>query len=133
MNDKYNEAVRATLRRSRIGIAFVVLAGGFTTALMLALPMPVAARLLLATWAACTALHALDRGLRCRRLACDCEGAAEVDGVRGRLQHPCFVAPWLTVVRWRPDGAFLDRTVVVLPDMLPAEDFRRLRVLLRWR
>jgi toxin CptA len=133
MNDKYSEAVRATLRRSGIAIALVILAGGFTAGLMLALPMPLAARVLLATWAACTALHALDRALRPRRLRCDCEGAAEVDGVEGRLQHPCFVAPWLTVVRWRPHGALFDRTVLVLPGMLPAEDFRRLRVLLRWR
>jgi hypothetical protein len=42
------------------------------------------------------------------------------------------VAPWLTIVRWRPDGARRDGTVLLLPDMAEAEALRRLRVLLRW-
>jgi len=43
-----------------------------------------------------------------------------------------FVAPWLTIVRWRPPGARFDRTVMVLPGMLTDDCFRRLRVLLRF-
>ncbi len=35
-------------------------------------------------------------------------------------------------VVWRPDGARWSRTVLIVPDMLPAEDFRRLRVMLRY-
>lgn len=133
MNDKYSEAVEARLGVSRIAVAFVLGAGGATVALMLAMPMAVAPRLLLATAAACAAIRALDRALRPRHLRLSLDGAAIVDGVAGRLRAGAFVAPWLTAVRWRPQGAWLDRAVLVLPDMLGAEDFRRLRVLLRWR
>ena len=48
------------------------------------------------------------------------------------LRDGSFVAPWLTIVRWRPEGARFDRTFLVVPGMLEREDFRRLRVLLRW-
>jgi hypothetical protein len=51
----------------------------------------------------------------------------------GRVQDGCFVAPWLAIVRWRPEGAWFDRTVVILPGMTGRDEFRRLRVLLRWR
>jgi len=32
-----------------------------------------------------------------------------------------------------PDGARFDRTILVAPDAVEADAFRRLRVLLRWR
>lgn len=50
----------------------------------------------------------------------------------GQLRAGSFVAPWLVIVRWRPDGARGDATVLVMPDMASGEDRRRLRVLLRW-
>jgi hypothetical protein len=50
----------------------------------------------------------------------------------GAVQPRCFVAPWLTVVRWRPEGARFDRTFIVLPDMADGDAFRRVRVLLKW-
>jgi hypothetical protein len=49
----------------------------------------------------------------------------------GRLEPGSFVAPWLTLVRWRPAGARFDRTVLVAPAMAQPEAFRRLRVRLR--
>ncbi len=72
------------------------------------------------------------------RLAVDLPGRVEVelaDGRRlaGRLADASFVAPWLTIVRWRPEGARFDRTVLVAPDAVEAGEFRRLRILLRWR
>lgn len=48
------------------------------------------------------------------------------------LDSPLFVHPWLTVFRLRPEGGEA-KTIVVTIDSLPAEDFRRLRVFLRWR
>ena len=51
----------------------------------------------------------------------------------GRVQDGSFVAPWLTIVRWRPEGARFDRTFLLVPGMLDPEAFRRLRVLLRWQ
>lgn len=132
-DDKYNEAVEVRLARSPVVCGLVIAAGGFTSVLMLVLPLPSWLKPLLAAWAACAALHALDRALGARSLRITLDGVAEVDGVAGALRHPCFVAPWLTVVRWRPAGARFDRTALVVPGMLPAEDFRRLRVLLAWR
>ena len=50
----------------------------------------------------------------------------------GRIREGSCVFPWLTVVRWRPADARRDHTVLLLPSMLDPEEFRRLRVLLRW-
>jgi toxin CptA len=50
-----------------------------------------------------------------------------------------FVAPYLTVLELKPlnDTRWSHRlrscSVVILPDAIAAEDFRRLRVLLRWK
>jgi len=44
-----------------------------------------------------------------------------------------FVAPYLTVLNLRPSNGLLTRHVVILPDAVDAERFRKLRVLLRWR
>jgi len=52
----------------------------------------------------------------------------------GAVHGDTSVGPWLTTIVWIPDGArwFVPaHTLVVLPDMLPADDFRRLRVYLR--
>ena len=51
----------------------------------------------------------------------------------GRMVDGSFVAPWLTILRWRPRRSWIDRSIVILPDMLGPEDFRRLRVELRWQ
>jgi toxin CptA len=73
-----------------------------------------------------------------RRLVVDLSGSVEAgraDGATatGRLAPDAFVAPWLTVLRWVPDGARLSRAIVILPDAVDATAFRRLRILLRWR
>ena len=51
----------------------------------------------------------------------------------GTLRDGCFVAPWLVIVRWRPEGARRDRTLLILPGMAPAGALREIRVILRWR
>ena len=43
-----------------------------------------------------------------------------------------FVHPWLTVFRLQTTAGAAS-TIVITVDSLPAEDFRRLRVFLRWR
>ena len=73
-----------------------------------------------------------------RLLAVDLKGRVEASGEAGRrvaglLLPGSFVAPWLTVVRWCPEGARFARTVLVPPDAVDPDAFRRLRVLLRWR
>lgn len=57
----------------------------------------------------------------------------ERDGRRreGRVQPASYVGQWLTTLVVRPDGARVSRAIAILPDMLPADDLRQLRVLLR--
>ena len=52
--------------------------------------------------------------------------------IAGHVRSSTYVSARLTSIVWRPDGARLSRAMLVLPDMLPAEDFRRLRVMLRY-
>ena len=141
---KYSDAALAIAlapsRIAAIGLAAMVAA---TLAVIGVTPGNVALRVLAATWIVCgglEALHAivLHRGRRgARALRVSRGGAIEVvsgaGNLRsGELRNGSFVAPWLTIVRWRPDAARFDRTILILPDMLPRDDFRRLRVLLRW-
>ena len=44
-----------------------------------------------------------------------------------------FVAPYLTVLNLKPEEKFFTRSVVILADAIDAEEFRQLRVLLRWK
>jgi membrane-bound toxin of toxin-antitoxin system len=137
------ETVRIELQYSRVGLAIVFAMALATAALLFALPLAAALRLALLAWIAALTLEALDRvvllrGVRAARsLRVQRDGAIEVEspsGVRtaGTLRPGSFVAPWLAVVRWLPENSRWDRTVLLLPDMAPAGDFRRLRVLLRW-
>jgi hypothetical protein len=49
----------------------------------------------------------------------------------GRVQPASYVGEWLTTLVIRPDGARVSRAIAILPDMLPADELRQLRVLLR--
>ena len=142
--DKYSEAaVRLALAPSRAGALAIGAMAAATVILVTLTPGPARLRILAATWIACAALHAIHavalhrgrRGIRALRLSR--AGEIEVQDSThewraGMLRAGSFVAPWLTIIRWRAHGRRFDHTVVLLPDMLPAEDFRRLRVWLRW-
>ena len=52
--------------------------------------------------------------------------------VAGHVRSSTYVSSWITSIVWRPDGARFSRTCLVVPDMLPPDDFRRLRVMLRY-
>lgn len=47
------------------------------------------------------------------------------------LAHPAFVQAWLVILPLRCQGRRRIQHVVILPDMLPTQAFRRLRVRLR--
>jgi hypothetical protein len=143
-NCKYSEVVAVSLRPSAQAtqaIGAVVLG---TLALLAAMPGPLATRILAATWVLCAGLEALAR-VALRRsanavLAFVVRLSGEIDltfadgrHIAGHVRDGSFVAPFLTILRWRAPGHRFDRTVLVLPDMTLPEDFRRLRVLLRWR
>lgn len=49
-----------------------------------------------------------------------------------RVLGTSYISPLLTVLNLRFDGRALARHILVLPDNVDAEDFRALRVLLRW-
>ena len=141
---KYSEAaLQVTLVPSRVGamcLASMVVA----TLIVIAVTSGSAAlRVLAATWIACGGLEALHtvvlhRGSRgARAIHVTRSGEIEVltgtGGLRlGARRDGSFVAPWLTIIRWRPHDAYFDRAILLLPDMLPADDFRRMRVMLRW-
>lgn len=134
---------RVGLGRSRVAGAFVLSAGMATLALACCVPFASWAKAAIVVCCGVTMLDAyravalrVGRG-GVRSLAirgdvievCDGCGLACV----GQLRHGAFVAPWLTILRWRPASARLDRTIVILSDMLEPAAFRELRVLLRWR
>jgi hypothetical protein len=131
-SDKYNERVSVTLARSRLAEGFVAAATLATLALVASIPLAHAARFAAVTWIGVHALLALRRLRAGSSLTLESSGTVGVDGREGRMRDGAFVAPWLTILRWRPDGAWLDRTLLIAPDRLGAEDARRIRVLLRW-
>jgi hypothetical protein len=50
----------------------------------------------------------------------------------GRVRRDSYVGARLATLVWRPFGRWRSRAILLLPDMLPAHDFRRLRILLRY-
>jgi len=135
--------VEVTLGPSRIACAWIALVAVAAMAVVFALPVapwtcPVAGTALLA-WAR---YRIRGVALRCapssvRRLRVGGDRALHVFTADGRMLHghvlaSTFVGARLTTVVWRRDGSRWSRAEWVLPDMLPAEDFRRLRVQLRY-
>jgi hypothetical protein len=66
-----------------------------------------------------------------RMTVTDCEGRSH----DGTILDETFVGAWVTTIVWRRDGSpwwAPAPAIVVLPDMLSADEFRRLRVALRY-
>jgi len=127
---------RATLAPSPRATVFIVFAGGATVALVVFLSLVPILKLAAIAWVGATCLAAC-RSVAARRWNLVLRGAAidlrdeRGEWRTGQVQDGSFVAPWLTIVRWRVAGERFDRTVAILPDMLDAARFRELRVLLR--
>jgi hypothetical protein len=80
-------------------------------------------------WATRSASHAIVG------VELDSDRAVRVTGrtgrrIEGTVQRDSYVGALLTTLVVRPDGKRRLRTIAILPDMLPADDFRRLRLLL---
>ncbi|HEX8741342.1 MAG TPA: protein YgfX [Casimicrobiaceae bacterium] len=136
-------SVHVDLVPSRMALFGIVVAATATSGAVLTLPWPlaatVAAVLAIVAWAVDRVrVVALRRGSRAVRGVEITAGlrlrASYGDGtVRiGRLDQSTCVTPRITTIVWRPDGCRFARAVLILPDMLPSEDFRRLRVTLRY-
>ena len=129
--------VRVTLTASRLERAWVV-GLAFATAIV-ALMLPVEAWLRGALAGAPLA-WALVRLRVDRRAVCICVGLDRVlrletsDGrvLEGRVSPASYVGAAVTTIAWQPDGFRVPRAFWILGDMLPREDFRRLRVALRY-
>lgn len=121
-----------------IGLATVA-----TMLVLLALPFPawiqVAVVTILLGWAwRSFRRHALRRGasactgirLAPNRLVAVRTGDGRLTA--GHVRSSTYVSARLTTLVWRADGERWSRSVLIVADMLPAEDFRRLRVMLRY-
>lgn len=135
--------LRVSLRPSRFAAIAIFANAMVAWAAVLVLSVPTIAHLVtglaLAGWALSTCrIHAW-RTSPCAAIELMVSSDAVVvvryrDGrlVAGHVRSATFVHPWFTSVVWRPDGAWRSRSVPLLPDMLGSDDFRRLRVLLRY-
>ena len=128
--------VYCRVQYSRAALAFLVLAVGGTLGLVVLLPYPHEVRAACFAFVIAAACHAEARIGAVEALHLDCERSLSVcrGGTwhRGELRDGSFVAPWLTVLRWRPHGARFDRHLLILPDMADADALRRVRVIARW-
>ena len=136
-------SVHVVLLPSRIAGACIGVLAAATIALTIAIPLEpllqaalVAANVVWAGWSfQVDALHRGRFAVTEARLAPDlmlvaCMGDGRL--VAGHVCASTYVGAWVTTIVWRPDGWRWSRSILVLPDMLPAEDFRRLRVMLRY-
>jgi len=135
--------LRLELRPSRLAAAIVTAGCAFTVALVIALPLPLSAKIAAVPAIVALAIAGLSgcsgRGLPAllhvgadRRITFTDRGGRSRNGA---ILDDSFVGARLATIVWRPDGssAFRPaRTLLVVPDMLGPDDFRRLRVLLRY-
>ena len=135
--------VQIVLHGSRAAVAATLLLAASTFAVIVTLPLPLwafgVAFVALAGWTwHCIRDIGFRRGRRSvSALRLNGQRAVEVetvDGTRlvGSLRDDSYVSARLTTLVWRAEGARRSRSVLILPDMLPAEEFRRLRVLMRY-
>ena len=135
--------VRVSLAPSLLAAALIGLPAGGTAIVVATLPLP-PFLLALALAAVCAwawervCVVALRRGAHAVR-GFELRGdltivVASGDGTAraGRVHRDSYVGAALSTIVWRPYGRWRMRTILVLPDMLPRDDFRRLRVLLRY-
>ena len=135
--------LRITFRPScQLAVILVALHGaaGATT---LPLGLPLELKLALAAAITASLLHALWRYalLRSRPafVALEISDASQAnvqsrDGAwhHARILGTSYVSALLTVLNLKIDGHLLARHLVIAPDMVDIEDFRALRVILRW-
>jgi hypothetical protein len=135
--------LRLEPRPSRIGCAAIMAACTMTSILLALLPLPMVAMfagaaiilavLVSGLWR-CTGRGVpalLHVGIDRRITVTDREGRSRA----GVILDDSYVGAWLTTIVWRRDAMPWwrpARAIVVLPDTLPEDEFRRLRVVLRY-
>ena len=134
--------LRIEFARSRLAVAFVAVAWLASTLVIAVIPGSMLLRgfavVAIGAYALWTlrswAVHAMPKSIVAFELAAD--GAAalfEKGGARrnGRVQASSYVGTWLVTLVVRLDGSRRSWSIALLPDMMCAEDMRRLRVMLR--
>jgi hypothetical protein len=135
--------VRVAPSSSRIALALIGALAVATCAVIATLPLePVAmglANIVVLAWALdriqVVALRSGPRAVRRFEVRGDLTVVVITgDGIAhaGRIHRDSYVGARLSTLVWRPFGGWRARSILLLPDMLPAQDFRRLRILLRY-
>jgi len=138
-----NATVVCRIQYSGRALALVAALAVATLALIVLMPVTPGVRILCGTWTVCMAFASARRlspgrrGKGVRTLVLRLTGDVALQDANGRwtrgaLRDGSFVAPWLAIVRWRPEGARWDRTTLILPGMAAPDALRHLRVILRW-
>lgn len=131
------ETVACELKYSGVAFAFLLAATAWTVGLVLATPWPPWLRAAILAYVASQAARACrvllaPTAIRLRHSRDIQLRSADGAWEEGTVRDGSFVLPWLTIIRWRPAGARLDRTLLLLPGMAPAEELRKIRVILRF-
>jgi toxin CptA len=135
------DPVEISLRPSRLTAAWTLVLAAATLSLSFTLPIDgwlnAVAAVLLAAWSVLALRRHAYGGRALRRFRLEGDRTLLVttrDGRarRGRVLPASYVDARLTTVVWRPEGHCLARAECILPDALRSEDFRRLRVFLRY-
>jgi hypothetical protein len=136
------QSIRVELGASRLAAAFILVSHFATAILVASMPGGVVLRAAIVIAVGGHALWTL-RGSAARSLPSSIIGAElgadrratliRRDGGRisGLALPQSYVSEWLTTLLVRPDGRWRAYSLWLLPDMLPREELRRFRVLLR--
>jgi toxin CptA len=134
--------VQFQLRPSYLLAAVLCVAHGTVIAILAVLPLPPWSRLALVPLVLASAVHHVRRDALLRAAssgtALQLKGDGAVLTTRAGNELVCkvlgdsFVTPYLTVLNLRPEGARFAHALIILPDSLETESFRRLRVRLKW-
>lgn len=130
-------AVHVELRRSRFLFFLIILLHGLAMASLFALPCPLYVRFLLCLPVVWSARHSL-RPATLSALRLSAANELDCADFQGQWQTldilpGSTVFPWLIVLNLREPEGERQQALVLLPDQMPKETFRRLQRHLRWR
>ena len=140
----YNvKPIRLDFKPSRLLVGILVAAVMGACLIVICMPLDELLKIALCLTALFAAsYHILDKGLlrlpnSCIRLVVDEKGKVTVgtgDGTEYEVKvlASSFVASYLTILNYRIEGKFRQRSILLLPDNVDAEAFRQFRVWLRW-
>lgn len=121
----------------------VLLASAHCSAIALVLFLPIESKFWLVALLAFSMIHSIMRHALLvfpgSPLSLKMEEGSCTLVLRGGVEKHCtllgstYVSPFLTVLNLREKGKLLMRSIVILPDSVDREEFRKLRVWLRWK